>query len=62
MEEKLKVIIGNAVLNSDPDDVIKLAKLVTYYNVQFNIIKRDADSELRNYIDSVQEKGKTFLE
>ena len=63
MEEKLKYIVGNAVLIAgDMEHTIMLAKLANYYNTQLKMIKKQVESpEIKGWIDEVLNIGKSFL-
>lgn len=63
MEEKLKYIVGNAVLIAgDTEHTIMLAKLANYYNTQLKMIKKQVESpEIKEWIDEVLDIGESFL-
>lgn len=61
MIEKLKIIIGTAVLDSGSDDTINLSKLVNYWYIQLEMMQKEADPELKEWIADVISKGESFL-
>ena len=61
MIKKLQLIIGRNVLGSESKDTIQLAKLASYWHTQLNILKKDSDSETKEYIDEILKSGEEFL-
>lgn len=64
MKELLQLIVGRNVLNgeSSASDVVKLAKIIKYYETQFRMMKSKIDDlEFKDWIDSVLKSGNEIL-